>query len=99
MSLPELTQERREENLRLAMQARAARAELKARMKKGEISFSAALDEPAAQRIPVKTMIASVPLYGERKAERLMYENNISYRRRVKGLGAKQRAKLIAILG
>lgn len=99
MSLPILTDEQRKENLAKAMAARTERAQFKASVKRGEYSFSQALDAPAAQRIHVKTLIECLPNYGERKAERIMTECGVSYKKRVQGLGNQQRVKLIEILG
>lgn len=97
--LPTLTTEQRAANLTKAMELRKARKLLKHDVKHGWVKFSQALDQPEAQRIYVKQLIASAPNIGERKAERIMEHVGISYNRRVQGLGSHQREKLIAILG
>lgn len=99
MALPELTPEQRAANLAKANKLRAARKDLKRDVKQGWVKFSQALDKPEAQRIPVKQLIESVPNIGERKAELVMAMVGINYRRRVQGLGPRQREKLIDILG
>lgn len=100
MALPQLSPEQRAANLKKAAEARHARAELREKIKKGEVSLESVLnsDDPAAARMPVRALIESLPGYGKAKAAKIMDELNISEKRRVQGLGARQREHLLEIL-
>ena len=102
MALPELSDEQRKEALEKAAQARKARAELRDKIKNGEVSLAEVLangDDPVIARMKVSMLIESLPGYGKAKAARLMAELEISESRRVKGLGTRQREQLLERLG
>ena len=48
--------------------------------------------------MPVRALIESLPGYGKAKAAKIMDELEISPKRRVQGLGARQREALLEIL-
>lgn len=100
MALPQLTDEQRKAALEKAAQARHERAELREKIKKGEVSLQEVLesDDPIASRMKVSALIESLPGYGKAKATRIMDELGISSTRRVKGLGARQREQLLETL-
>ena len=100
MALPQLTDEQRKAALEKAAAARHARAELREKIKKGEVSLDSVLnsDDPIASRMKVSTLIESLPGYGKAKATKIMEELDISQKRRVQGLGARQRERLLEIL-
>ena len=100
MALPELTAEKRKAAVEKAAAARHARAELREKIKNGEISLEEVLDsdDPIASRLKVSALIESLPGYGKAKAAKVMNELGISATRRVKGLGARQREQLIEAL-
>ena len=100
MPLPQLTDEQRKAALEKAAAARHARAELRDKIKKGEISLEEVLDsdDPIAARMKVSALIESLPGYGKAKAAKIMNELGISPTRRVKGLGARQREQLLEAL-
>lgn len=100
MALPQLTDEQRKAALEKAAAARHARAELRGRIKTGEVSLEEVLDsdDPIAQRMKVSALIESLPGYGKAKATKIMNELGISPSRRVKGLGARQREQLLEVL-
>ena len=100
MPLPQLSDEQRKAALEKAAAARHARAELRDKIKKGEISLEEVLDseDPIASRMKVSALIESLPGYGKAKAARIMTELGISPSRRVKGLGARQREQLLEAL-
>ncbi|MCH4084137.1 MAG: integration host factor, actinobacterial type [Parafannyhessea sp.] len=100
MALPQLTDEQRKAALEKAAQARHERAELREKIKKGEISLEDVLDseDPIASRMKVSALIESLPGYGKAKATKIMDELGISATRRVKGLGARQREQLLEVL-
>ena len=92
--------EQRKAALEKAAAARHERAELREKIKKGEISLEEVLDsdDPIANRLKVSALIESLPGYGKAKAAKIMDELGISATRRVKGLGARQREQLIEVL-
>jgi hypothetical protein len=98
---PQLTPEQRAAALVKAAEARAARAEIKARLKMGSMSLSEALDsdDPNVGKLKVVSMLESLPGVGKVKARRVMEEVGIADNRRVQGLGAQQRASLLKYLG
>ena len=100
MALPQLTDEQRKAALEKAAAARHERAELRGKLKKGEVSLAEVLDsdDPIASRMKVSTLIESLPGYGKAKAAKIMTELGISSTRRVKGLGARQREQLVEAL-
>ncbi len=100
MPLPQLSDEQRKAALEKAAAARHARAELRDKIKKGEISLEEVLDseDPIAARMKVSALIESLPGYGKAKAAKIMNELGISPSRRVKGLGARQREQLLEVL-
>ena len=100
MALPQLTDEQRKAALEKAAAARHERAELREKIKKGEVSLEEVLnsDDPIANRMKVTALIESLPGYGKAKAAKIMDELGISSTRRVKGLGARQREQLIEAL-
>mgnify|MGYP006979106395 CR=1 FL=1 len=93
MALPQLSEEQRAANLKKAAEARHARAELREKIKNGQVTLEYVLDsdDPAATRMPVRALIESLPGYGKAKAAKIMDELEISPKRRVQGLGLRQR--------
>jgi len=98
---PQLTPEQRAAALVKAAEARAARAEIKARLKMGSMSLQEALDSDDINvgKLKVVSMLESLPGVGKVKARRLMEDIGIADNRRVQGLGAQQRKSLLAELG
>ena len=100
MPLPQLSDEQRKAALEKAAAARHARAELRDKIKRGEVTLENVLDsdDPIASRMKVSALIESLPGYGKAKAARIITELGISPSRRVKGLGARQREQLLEAL-
>ena len=100
MALPQLTDEQRKAALEKAAAARHARAELRDKIKRGDVTLVDVLDseDPIAARMKVSALIESLPGYGKAKAAKIMNELGISPSRRVKGLGARQREQLLEVL-
>lgn len=96
--LPRLTDEQRDEALRMAARARQERARLKDDLRKGLVTAEQALELPAAQKLTVRAFLLSIPGVGEKKACRLMRAAHVSDRRRIRGLGCRQRAALLEML-
>lgn len=93
--VPQITDEQRREALRKAMWARQRRAQLKANMKGGKIGVKAALEHPDAQRMKVLEFLAAMPGFGKTRARAVMDRIGISPRRRVQGLGIRQKLAII----
>jgi hypothetical protein len=99
MPLPELDAESRRQALERAAEARKIRAELKQQLKAGEIDFAEVLKRAESDEIVGKTKVSAVlealPKVGKVRARKLMERLDISPSRRVRGLGANQRDKLL----
>jgi hypothetical protein len=98
---PQLTPEQRAAALVKAGEARAARAEIKARLKMGSMTLAEALesDDGNVGKLKVVSMLESLPGVGKVKARRVMEDVEIADNRRVQGLGRQQKMKLLEILG
>ena len=94
---PSSPDEQRKAALEKAAAARHARAELREKIKKGEVTLESVLnsEDPIASRMKVSTLIESLPGYGKAKAAKIMDELGISATRRVQGLGVRQREQLL----
>jgi hypothetical protein len=98
---PQLTPEQRAAALVKAAEARAARADIKVRLKMGSMSLVEALesDDRNVQKLKVISTLESLPGVGKVKARRIMEDIGIAHNRRVQGLGAQQRKALLELLG
>ncbi len=98
---PQLTPEQRTAALAKAAEARAARAEIKARLKMGSMTLAEALDsgDENVGKLKVVSLLESLPGVGKVKARKIMEDVEIADNRRVQGLGAQQKAKLLELLG
>ncbi len=95
--LPQLTPEQRKAALEKAAKVRKERAEIKKKLKAGQIKVSDVLkkaDDEIYGKMTVKSVIESVPGVGKLRAAKHMEEIGISTSRRVRGLGPKQVAAL-----
>ncbi len=98
---PQLTPEQRAAALAKAAEARAARAEIKARLKMGSMSLAEALESDDANvgKLKVVSLLESLPGVGKVKARKVMEDVEIADNRRVQGLGGQQKQKLLELLG
>lgn len=103
MALPNLTPEQRQEALKKAAAARAARAEMKTELKSGAVKLSTLLEraekDEALAKMKVVSLLEAMPGVGRATARTLMEKIGISEARRVRGLGPNQRAALIEHFG
>lgn len=102
MAVPQLSDDARKAALEKAKAARAERAKVRDELKSGKITLKQLLakkDDPVIGRMPVKTMIETLPGYGKAKAEKIMNELGIAPSRRLKGLGERQEKALLERLG
>lgn len=98
MAVPKLSPEERQAALEKAKLARSKRAEVREKLKKGDLTLQQVLDmsdDPIVGRMKVSALIETFPGYGKTKAEKAMAELGIAESRRLKGLGERQRAALI----
>jgi hypothetical protein len=93
-----LTSEQRAAALEKAAAARRSRADLREQLKQSKISlaevFKAGERDEAIGKMRVSAVLESMPGVGKIRAERIMERLSISASRRVRGLGAHQRAAL-----
>ncbi len=103
MPPPKLTDEQRAAALEKAAEARRVRAEVKELLKTGSVSFSELLQRAEGDSIisglKVAAVLSSLPGTGKVKAKRMMEAHGIADNRRLRGLGDRQRAALLAELG
>lgn len=103
MPLPELDDAARREALEKAAHARKVRAELKEELKTGAIGLEEVLARADSDEIVGKTKVSavleSIPKVGKVRARKLMERLDISPSRRLRGLGANQRERLLAEFG
>lgn len=99
MQPPEITDEQREKALAKAAEARKIRAEIKELLKTGSITFRELLEradsDDLVSGIKVAAVLASMPGTGKIKAKRMMEAHGIAANRRIRGLGDKQRERLL----
>ncbi|MGW6488742.1 integration host factor, actinobacterial type [Streptomyces sp. NPDC055056] len=97
MALPTLSPEQRQEALAKAAVVRKERAEVKAALKSGETSLETVLssESQAVRRMPVASLLTSLPGIGKIRAQKLMNDLDIAGNRRISGLGPQQRDRLI----
>ena len=101
MAPPQLTGDQRKAALAKAAEARRARAEMKELLRTGSLTlgevFERAADDAIVANTKVFAVLISLPGFGKIKAKRLMEDLGIAENRRVRGLGDRQRAKLLEI--
>ena len=99
MALSILTAEQRSANLVKALTARTARAEMMASLKRGEATLAQVLTADATDHVlantKVLTLLQALPMVGKTKAAAAMTAIGIAPTRRVRGLGPRQKAKLL----
>ncbi|MCL2535230.1 MAG: integration host factor [Nocardiaceae bacterium] len=102
MALPTLTPEQRAAALEKAAASRKARSELREGLKSGKLTLVEVLDKAETDELVGKTkvlyLLESLPKVGKIKARDIAESVGIAETRRVSGLGARQRADLIAKL-
>lgn len=100
MPLPDLGPDERRAALRKAAEARRIRSELKQMLKCGEVTISEVLERAttadALAKMRVCEVIEAMPAYGPVRARQLMERLGIAPTRRLRGLGSRQRAALVA---
>jgi hypothetical protein len=103
VALPLLSSQQRAEALAKAAQARQRRAEIRVRLKHSSESLGAVLalgdSDDVVAKMRVSALLESLPGVGKVRAAQIMDRIGIAATRRVRGLGAKQRAALVSEFG
>jgi len=98
VALPPLTPEQRAAALEKAAKARKERAEVKNKLKRGNVTLSEVLkngqSDDVIGKMKVSALLESMPGVGKVRAKQIMDRLNIAESRRVRGLGANQRSAL-----
>ncbi|MDJ0346708.1 integration host factor, actinobacterial type [Streptomyces sp. H10-C2] len=99
MALPKLSAAQRAEALEKAKAVRKERSELMAHLKAGTMPLTDLLarQDAAVGKIRVRRVLESLPGIGPVRAGQLLADLGISESRRVQGLGANQRARLLEL--
>ena len=96
---PARTDAEREAALAKAAHARTVRAELRSEVAAGAVDlpevFRRADDDPVVANIKLLTLLEAIPNIGKVRSRRLLDELDISEKRRLRGVGARQRERLV----
>jgi hypothetical protein len=99
VALPRLTDAQRAAALDKAVGVRRARAELKDRLKAGDISlkqvFQDADSDEIVAKMRVSELLQALPGVGKAKAQQMMTDLDIAANRRLRGLGDRQRTRIL----
>ncbi|NLN29531.1 MAG: integration host factor [Firmicutes bacterium] len=102
MALPKLTLDEKKKALAKAQEMRSQRAKLREKLKSGELTLRAVLENSSDEviaRMRVSYLLQSLPQVGKVTSERIMNEIGIHQNRRVQGLGKRQIEELLRRLG
>jgi hypothetical protein len=98
MALPQMTPGQRADALQKAAIARKARADVKTSLKAGGLTITGVIKSAEASdiigKMKVSALLESLPGMGKVRAKQVMERLGIAKGRRVRGLGANQRAAL-----
>ena len=97
-----ISDEVRREALIKAAKVRRERSELRVQLKAGDISLSDLLDrlhDDTVGKMKILAVLESLPGVGKVKARRTMERIGISESRRLRGLGSRQRGRLLDEFG
>ncbi|MCY0924433.1 integration host factor, actinobacterial type [Streptomyces sp. H27-G5] len=97
MALPPLSTEQRRTALEKAVTVRKERAAVRDALKRGDLTLRQVLadDRQAIRKMPVRTLLEALPAIGRIRARKVLAELRIAESRRVRGLGAQQRKRLL----
>ena len=97
-TLPDLTPEQRAEALQKAAQVRRARGTIKESLKLGSLTIAEVIKDGETSdvtgKMKVTALLESLPGVGKIRARQIMERIGIAETRRVRGLGANQKAAL-----
>lgn len=98
---PVLSDDARRAALAKAAEVRRVRADIRTRLKSGELTLAALLDQvddDMIGKMKVLSAVESMPGVGKVKSRRIMEQCGISENRRLQGLGRNQRDRLLDLL-
>lgn len=101
MALPKLTPEEKMNALTKAQEMRSKRADLRQKLKDGNLSIEDILgtaEDGTIAKMRVAYLLESLPRIGKVKTRQIMEDIGISQLRRVQGLGTRQKAALLSRL-
>lgn len=95
--LPNLSSEEKLNALQKAQEMRAKRAEIRKKLKTGELTLEDVLDMDGevVNRMRVSYLLESLPRIGKITAKEIMDEIGIDASRRIQGLGTRQKRMLV----
>ena len=100
VTIPQLTTEQLEAARAAATEARRKRADLKSKVRSGDLSLGQALETAAGDdvlaHVKVVDLLKALPRVGEKRAGMVMARLDIAPNRRIRGLGRHQVAGLKA---
>lgn len=102
---PATTAEQRQAGLAKATAANAERARIRTRLKTGDTTLAAVLENTAAHpghpagTIRLASLLKNIPHVGPSRTERILTEANVPGTKRLRGLGPRQRHAVIHAAG
>lgn len=94
MTIPSLTEEQLQAARAAATRARRRRAEIKAKLRAGELTLAEVIELAGRDDVVAHTKVVDVlktlPRVGEKRAAELMARHDIAANRRLRGLGPHQ---------
>ncbi len=103
VALPTLTTQQRIDAAARATAARRVRADIRAKVKAGDLRVSDIIElsatNEAVAKLKVTSMLEAIPGVGKAKAANIMDRHAIAASRRIRGLGQHQRESLTAEFG
>ncbi|MGW8374936.1 integration host factor, actinobacterial type [Streptomyces sp. ODS28] len=99
MAVPALTPQARADALAKAAAVRKERATVLNKLKDGKVSLKEVLerDDQVVGKTPVRRLLESLPGIGKVRAGQLLEDLKIAESRRIQGLGARQKERLLEI--
>lgn len=99
VAIPALSAEQLQAARQAATDARRARADLKLRVRSGELSLAQALelakDDETLAHVRVVDLLKALPRVGDKRAAEILERHDIAPNRRLRGLGKHQMAGLM----
>jgi DNA uptake protein ComE-like DNA-binding protein len=97
MAVPSLTAQQRQAASDKSAAVRRERVEVRTALKNARMSLVEVLasDSEVIRKMPVRTLLSSLPGIGQVRAQKILIELEISASRRIQGLGTRQRERLL----
>ena len=98
MTVPQLTEDDRNNALAKAQEMRSKRMELRKKLKSGQIKLEDIFEDMENEviaRMRVKYLLESLPQIGKITAKKIMEEIGIDESRRIQGLGPRQKKSFL----